>query len=133
MNDTDYDITKICDVIIQKKQTIKDSYKDIHDLEQLLRVELDNNNATELSIEGYIVTAEPNIEYDQNQLAVLLEILDPQELIEDGALVAEHTTVIKQKFNVRKLMKFGKRGKDIREIIDNSRITKSTKLKITPK
>ena len=61
--------------------------------------------------------------YDQDSLDTLLEHLQEAELVGSGALTPEHevTETVARKWNATKLKRYRKRGREIREIIDDAR------------
>lgn len=132
MNNHEY-INKFAEIIKSREEEEKELKKTIFSLKQDLLQLMNDEGASEVVTDKYTVTITERPVYDQNKLLVLLEMLDAEELIEDGAYVPEHTKTVEGKFNVNKLRKYMKRGDNIRKIIEDSRATHSTSLKVQDK
>ena len=79
------------------------------------------DGASEIAVKGtHVVELKQTATYDQNKLLSIKEFIDPAELESSGAWRPPQT--IPGKFDVRKLMKFRKRHKDISTLLDNARI-----------
>ena len=133
MNNNYEQINKLSEVISQREKDLDNLNRTIFELKQDLINLLSQIGASEVVTDRYTVTIKETHVYDQNKLLVLLEMLDAEELIEDGAYVPEHTRTVAGKFNVNKLRKYMKRGDNIKKIIQDSRATQRTSLKVTEK
>lgn len=98
-----------------------------------LKRRMEQDGATEyVGSLGKAVLKESRATYDPAMLDTLLEYLQPEELVETGALVPEHeeTRTVGRKWNATKLKPFAKRGRVIRDAIDAARVTGSPYLEV---
>ena len=90
-----------------------------------LRLRMEREGATQyVGPAGTAELKELGVSYEPTVLDTLLEHLPEAELVEAQALVPEHeeTTTVPRRWNVTKLKPFGKRGRVIQEIIEESRV-----------
>ena len=122
------------DTLITRWGELRDEIGPLRD--EQLRVEADlqrnmeNDGATEFAGDHGTATLKAPISYDHDVLDGLYEFIDPGTLAEQGAVRPAHTEIVPRKWNVTKLKPLAKRGKDIRAIIEASRIEGRGKLSI---
>ena len=93
---------------------------------------MQQDGATEAVSETHKATLKATSSYDQGKLHAVLEFVPQADLIEAGAYFPEHeeTRIMAARFNVTKLKPFVKRGGDIREAIEGSKVTGEPRLKV---
>ena len=99
-----------------------------------LRIRMDKEEATELvSSEGRAEIKTGANKYNQYALDQLLKHLPQEEIVAAGAYAPKktETVTVERKWNVAKLRRFEKRGKTIKDIIDQARIPGGKKLVIS--
>ena len=105
-------------------------------MEHELTRRLDLDEATEyVGPDGSVKLEDYGISYDPLKLDRLLEVIPESELIESKALVPAHEerTQVDRKWNVVKVKKFAKRGKEPRQIIEGARVIKGQRVKVKVK
>jgi hypothetical protein len=115
---------------------IKEQVQDLERLEYAIQLAMEKDGATEYAHPTHTVKLENGRPtWDYGKLKGVLEYVDSQDLYRAGAWAPEHTeeVLIKEKWNATKLKPFGRRGKEIRQVIEDARIPGRAHLKIRPK
>ena len=115
---------------LQESRRMKDT------IEDELTSRLEEDGATEYVAPdgGKVTLTESGGSYDPSKLMGLMEYIDESELITAGAFTPEHeeTNTVPAKWNAVKAKPFGKRGDDVRAVIEGARVPGRPKLTVTP-
>ena len=98
-----------------------------------LRDRMTREGATELPIRKHTVRLRQTVRDDNQRLALVRELINPEDLEAAGAYTPEHTEVVPEKFNATRLKPFRKRGKDIADAIDRAKIVSDIRVTIEEK
>lgn len=129
MHDMDYLVRNI--VLLQDVRREMTQVSHLFELE--LRRKMEADGATEFpGGAGTATLKEVGAKYDPHKLDTLLEVLDKDELVADGALVEAHEEVrqVPRTWNATKLRKFTRRGQAIADVIAGARIPGDRVLKV---
>tara|TARA_Y100000296_G_scaffold53429_1_gene61205 strand:+ start:325 stop:765 length:441 start_codon:yes stop_codon:yes gene_type:complete len=104
-------------------------------IEMELTRRMEADGATVLPDNTYDVELVSKYDYDRSKLAGIREFVPEADLIESGAYTPEHEKSISvpESWDMRHVKPLAKRGNDVRDIIDGSRIQVSRKLVIKEK
>lgn len=133
-NISSYDLAEMYNKTFQKFQAIR------HNL-GVLQARADQlSRETGASVfvgDSHELHIKPNLKTDKTKLTPLLELVPPEDLIREGAVVLAHkeTIDVPDKWNLTRLKPFKKYGKKISDIIDSCYIggSNSYKLKLRRK
>tara|TARA_R110000824_G_scaffold126285_1_gene285782 strand:+ start:114 stop:518 length:405 start_codon:yes stop_codon:yes gene_type:complete len=94
---------------------------------------MDEKGAEEIIDDTKVISMVKSWDYDKSKLTPLLELIPMEDLISSGAYTPKETKLVEveEKWDMRVLTRFRKRGNDIAELLERIKIPKSFKLKIS--
>jgi hypothetical protein len=94
---------------------------------------MEAKGAEELIDDTKVITLKQNWDYDKSRLTPLLELIPVEDLISSGAYTPKETKMveIEEKWDIRILNKFKKRGSEVAELLERIKLPKSFYFKVT--
>ena len=94
---------------------------------------MEDKGAEELIDDTKVITLKQNWDYDKSRLTPLLELIPVEDLISSGAYTPKETKMveIEEKWDIRILNKFKKRGSEVAELLERIKLPKSFYFKVT--
>ena len=94
---------------------------------------MEAKGAEELIDVTKVITLKQNWDYDKSRLTPLLELIPVEDLISSGAYTPKETKMveIEEKWDIRILNKFKKRGSEVAELLERIKLPKSFYFKVT--
>jgi len=94
---------------------------------------MEEKGAEELIDDTKVVTMVKTWDYDKSKLTPLLELIPSEDLISAGAYTPKETRMveIEEKWDIRILNRFRKRGSEVAELLERIKLPKSFYLKVT--
>ena len=92
-----------------------------------------DRKAEEIIDDTHVITLTEYYNYDKSRLKPMLEIIPTEDLISSGAYKPAETKLVEQpeSWDIRHLNKFRKRGREVGELIDKTKVPKSFSLKVS--
>ena len=89
--------------------------------------------AEELIDDAKVITMVRTWDYDKSRLTPLLELIPSEDLVSSGAYTPKETKMveIEEKWDIRILNKFRKRGSEVAELLERIKLPKSFYFKVT--
>ena len=131
----DLTAAELIDEVYVREDAAEDAAQRLYEAQAMLIAKMEENGSTELLSDSNIAKLTTKGEYDQVALRVLFETDDVtyEELVEAGAYIPEYQKTVEARFNATKLKPFGKRGGEVRGIIEGARRTGRTTVRVTPR
>ena len=94
---------------------------------------MEAKGAEELIDDTKVITLKQNWDYYKSRLTPLLELIPVEDLISSGAYTPKETKMveIEEKWDIRILNKFKKRGSEVAELLERIKLPKSFYFKVT--
>ena len=94
---------------------------------------MEGKGAEELIDDAKVITMVRTWDYDKSRLTPLLELIPVEDLVSSGAYTPKETKMveIEEKWDIRILNKFRKRGSEVAELLERIKLPKSFYFKVT--
>jgi hypothetical protein len=94
---------------------------------------MEDKGAEELIDDAKVITMVRTWDYDKSRLTPLLELIPAEDLVSSGAYTPKETKMveIEEKWDIRILNKFRKRGSEVAELLERIKLPKSFYFKVT--
>ena len=111
----------------------KKAYEELDKAKFQVRKFMEEKGAEELIDDAKVVTMVKTWDYDKTKLTPILELIPMEDLVSSGAYIPKETKMveIEEKWDIRILNRFKKRGSDIVELLERIKLPKSFKLTIS--
>ena len=111
----------------------KKAYEELDKAKFQVRKFMEEKGAEELIDDTKVLTMVRTWDYDKTKLTPILELIPMEDLISSGAYIPKETKMveIEEKWDIRILNRFKKRGSDIVELLERIKLPKSFKLTIS--
>ena len=111
----------------------KKAYEELDKAKFQVRKFMEEKGAEELIDDTKVLTMVRTWDYDKTKLTPILELIPMEDLVSSGAYIPKETKMveIEEKWDIRILNRFKKRGSDIVELLERIKIPKSFKLTIS--
>ena len=111
----------------------KKAYEELDKAKFQVRKFMEEKGAEELIDDTKVLTMVRTWDYDKTKLTPILELIPMEDLVSSGAYTPKETKMveIEEKWDIRILNRFKKRGSDIVELLERIKLPKSFKLTIS--
>jgi hypothetical protein len=111
----------------------KKAYEELDKAKFQVRKFMEEKGAEELIDDTKVITMVKTWDYDKTKLTPILELIPMEDLVSSGAYIPKETKMveIEEKWDIRILNRFKKRGSDIVELLERIKLPKSFKLTIS--
>lgn len=111
----------------------KKAYEELDKAKFQVRKFMEEKGAEELIDDTKVLTMVRTWDYDKTKLTPILELIPMEDLVSSGAYIPKETKMveIEEKWDIRILNRFKKRGSDIVELLERIKLPKSFKLTIS--
>jgi len=111
----------------------KKAYEELDKAKFQVRKFMEEKGAEELIDDTKVLTMVRTWDYDKTKLTPILELIPMEDLISSGAYIPKETKMVEfeEKWDIRVLNRFKKRGSDIVELLERIKLPKSFKLTIS--
>ena len=111
----------------------KKAYEELDKAKFQVRKFMEEKGAEELIDDTKVLTMIKTWDYDKTKLTPILELIPMEDLVSSGAYIPKETKMveIEEKWDIRILNRFKKRGSDIVELLERIKLPKSFKLTIS--
>ena len=118
---------------LQAVENQKKAYEELDKAKFQIKKFMEEKGAEELIDDTKVLTMIRTWDYDKTKLTPILELIPMEDLISSGAYIPKETMMveIEEKWVIRILNRFKKRGSDIAELLERIKIPKSFKLTIS--
>tara|TARA_R100001244_G_scaffold123269_1_gene92915 strand:+ start:949 stop:1353 length:405 start_codon:yes stop_codon:yes gene_type:complete len=118
---------------LQAVENQKKAYEELDKAKFQIRKFMEEKGAEELIDDTKVLTMIKTWDYDKSKLTPILELIPMEDLVSSGAYIPKETRMveIEEKWDIRILNRFKKRGSDIAELLERIKIPKSFKLTIS--
>ena len=118
---------------LQAVENQKKAYEELDKAKFQIRKFMEEKGAEELIDDTKVLTMIKTWDYDKSKLTPILELIPMEDLVSSGAYIPKETKMveIEEKWDIRILNRFKKRGSDIAELLERIKIPKSFKLTIS--
>jgi len=125
--------TEVVKNYLQALENQKKAYDELDKAKYYVKKFMDEKGAEELIDDTKVISMVKSWDYDKSKLTPLLELIPMEDLISSGAYTPKETKLVEveEKWDMRVLNRFRKRGNDIAELLERIKIPKSFKLKIS--
>jgi len=111
----------------------KKAYEELDKAKFQVRKFMEEKGAEELIDDTKVLTMVRTWDYDKTKLTPILELIPMEDLVSSGAYTPKETKMVEfeEKWDIRVLNRFKKRGSDIVELLERIKLPKSFKLTIS--
>ena len=111
----------------------KKAYEELDKAKFQVRKFMEEKGAEELIDDTKVITMVKTWDYDKTKLTPILELIPMEDLVSSGAYTPKETKMVEfeEKWDIRILNRFKKRGSDIVELLERIKLPKSFKLTIS--
>jgi len=111
----------------------KKAYEELDKAKFQVRKFMEEKGAEELIDDTKVLTMVRTWDYDKTKLTPILELIPMEDLVSSGAYTPKETKMVEfeEKWDIRILNRFKKRGSDIVELLERIKLPKSFKLTIS--
>tara|TARA_R100001530_G_scaffold115959_1_gene82976 strand:- start:582 stop:986 length:405 start_codon:yes stop_codon:yes gene_type:complete len=111
----------------------KKAYEELDKAKFQVRKFMEEKGAEELINDTKVLTMVRTWDYDKTKLTPILELIPMEDLVSSGAYTPKETKMVEfeEKWDIRVLNRFKKRGSDIVELLERIKLPKSFKLTIS--
>ena len=111
----------------------KKAYEELDKAKFQVRKFMEEKGAEELIDDTKVITMVRTWDYDKTKLTPILELIPMEDLVSSGAYTPKETKMVEfeEKWDIRILNRFKKRGSDIVELLERIKLPKSFKLTIS--
>jgi len=111
----------------------KKAYEELDKAKFQVRKFMEEKGAEELINDTKVLTMVRTWDYDKTKLTPILELIPMEDFISSGAYTPKETKMVEfeEKWDIRVLNRFKKRGSDIVELLERIKLPKSFKLTIS--
>ena len=111
----------------------KKAYEELDKAKFHVRKFMEEKGAEELIDDTKVLTMVRTWDYDKTKLTPILELIPMEDLVSSGAYTPKETKMVEfeEKWDIRILNRFKKRGSDIVELLERIKLPKSFKLTIS--
>ena len=117
---------------IAAKDNLEQAYHRFDKAKSVTRSFMDNRRAEEIIDDTHVIRLKENFEYDKARLKQILEMVPQEDLINSGGYIPSTTkmTEVPEKWDMRKILQFRRRGEDVSRLLEEIKILKSFKLTV---
>mgnify|MGYP003145018261 FL=1 len=118
---------------LQAVENQKKAYEELDKAKFQVRKFMEEKGAEELIDDTKVITMVKTWDYDKTKLTPILELIPMEDLVSSGAYTPKETKMVEfeEKWDIRILNRFKKRGSDIVELLERIKLPKSFKLTIS--
>ena len=111
----------------------KKAYEELDKAKFQVRKFMEEKGAEELIDDAKVITMVRTWDYDKSRLTPLLELIPAEDLVSSGAYTPKETKMveIEEKWDIRILNKFRKRGSEVAELLERIKLPKSFYFRVT--
>ena len=111
----------------------KKAYEELDKAKFQVRKFMEEKGAEELIDDTKVLTMVRTWDYDKTKLTPILELIPMEDLVSSGAYTPKETKMVEfeEKWDIRILNKFRKRGSEVAELLERIKLPKSFYFKVT--
>jgi hypothetical protein len=117
---------------IAAKDNLDEAYHRFDKAKSVARSFMNSRKAEEIIDDTHVIRLKENFDYDKTRLKQILEMVPQEDLINSGGYTPATTrmTEVPEKWDMRKILQFRRRGEDIARLLDKIKVVKSFKFEV---